>query len=331
MNQNWLTITNWENGKVLTKCFSGARGEIIIPEGVTEIASNAFFGCKYLTSIRIPDSVIEIKDETFCHCIQLKSVYIPDSVQRIGKHAFLGCKNLSDVQMYGMTCVDSQAFVDCVCNHTIWVPDGRPLDGTYRHRRFDGQRLVDNVIQIVVGVSEDMGESPKTIDAVHQAFASVNYDIDLFFLNQTYKTLSDERLSIRLLRQLLMLVSNEDARHLIEKNDFDLDTLRRLYFCQSSLSLWDVVATGVCDITDLLKFYSDEIGFKYLMYLVMSNHPYIYHTTFKRHPNCSREIRLQALEMLADKYFDQYANGLYNEWYYFREMQKDRELHGGIF
>ena len=55
-----------ENG-VLTK-YTGSGGDVIIPEGVTEIGREAFDGCANLTSVTIPGSVKEIDKRVFQGC-----------------------------------------------------------------------------------------------------------------------------------------------------------------------------------------------------------------------------------------------------------------------
>lgn len=70
------------------------KGEYHIPEGVTEIADGAFYGCLYLKSVVIPESVNRIGAEAFSHCLELESVNIPRSLKSIGAYAFKGCKQL---------------------------------------------------------------------------------------------------------------------------------------------------------------------------------------------------------------------------------------------
>ena len=63
-----------KNGK-LTK-YTGKGGDVVIPDGVTDIGDRAFTGCTGLTS-----------------------VVIPDSVTRIGSMAFWGCTSLTVIQV----------------------------------------------------------------------------------------------------------------------------------------------------------------------------------------------------------------------------------------
>ena len=68
--------------------------EYSIPEGVTSIGVEAFYGCSGLTSITIPNSVTSIGGYAFEGCSGLTSVTIPNSVTSIGVEAFDGCSSL---------------------------------------------------------------------------------------------------------------------------------------------------------------------------------------------------------------------------------------------
>ncbi len=55
----------------------------IIPNSVTSIGNQAFWGCKSLTSITIPSSVTSIGDMAFCCCSSLTSITIPTHITNI--------------------------------------------------------------------------------------------------------------------------------------------------------------------------------------------------------------------------------------------------------
>ena len=85
-------------GGVLTK-YTGPGGDVTIPDGVTEIGSNAFENCKALTGIVIPDSVTKIGMNAFRGCTGLKEVTVPDGVTSIEDYVFYHCEAMERVSL----------------------------------------------------------------------------------------------------------------------------------------------------------------------------------------------------------------------------------------
>lgn len=72
-------------------------GEVVIPDGITDIVAWAFSECK-LTSVQIPISVTSIGEGAFYKCNSLKNINsqnIPGSVTSIGRSAFYECPSLT--------------------------------------------------------------------------------------------------------------------------------------------------------------------------------------------------------------------------------------------
>lgn len=66
-NPLFYGATLYVNNEVVT--------DLVIPEGVTSIEKNAFYGCTTIKSITIPDSVTSIGESVFAGCGTLTSIY----------------------------------------------------------------------------------------------------------------------------------------------------------------------------------------------------------------------------------------------------------------
>ena len=83
------TVGGFENSTALT--------QVVIPEGVTEIADSAFASCTNLTYIKIPDTVTQVGASAFSQCSSLSSITLPDSLERMESAVFSGCTSLSSI------------------------------------------------------------------------------------------------------------------------------------------------------------------------------------------------------------------------------------------
>ena len=104
------------DGKSVTRIGNNAfekssAKEIVIPDSVTEIGSQAFSGCEKLTGVSIPNSVTTIRDRAFFGCNSLASITIPDSVTDIELQAFCNCTSLKEVTIpASVTDIGDEAF-----------------------------------------------------------------------------------------------------------------------------------------------------------------------------------------------------------------------------
>ena len=112
-------------------------GDIVIPETVTYnnktltvvgISSNAFSGCRGLSSVIIPKTVTYINDRAFEYCETLSSITIPNSVKYIGGNAFYKCENLNDI-VFEDGDEPLEWKYDEYTEHTIFY--GCPIDSLY--------------------------------------------------------------------------------------------------------------------------------------------------------------------------------------------------------
>lgn len=76
-----------ENG--IVRDGKACEGEIRIPDGCTEIASQAFYQNKKLTGLYIPDGVKSLGRYTVNGCLNLTYVRVPESVEKMGEGALV--------------------------------------------------------------------------------------------------------------------------------------------------------------------------------------------------------------------------------------------------
>lgn len=97
---------------------------VIIKDGITGIASNAFENCENLISVTIPGSVNGIGVGAFASCSSLANVVISEGVSRIGDYAFRDCENLTNVSIpSSVATIGDRAFSGCE-RLNVTIPDG---------------------------------------------------------------------------------------------------------------------------------------------------------------------------------------------------------------
>ena len=115
----------------LLLCYpAGKSGAYAIPDGVTTIYNEAFYGCESLTGVTIPDSVTEIRDSGFHSCTSLKDVSFGNGLTEIGDDAFCNCTALTAVTIPdGVTVIGDHAFFNCTALTAVTIPDSVELIG----------------------------------------------------------------------------------------------------------------------------------------------------------------------------------------------------------
>ena len=115
-------------GTVISIAYSAFYGSgltsVDIPNSVTTIGKDAFFGCSGLTSVNIPNSVTIIGDAAFQSCSSLTSVDIPNSITAIGNGVFAWCYGLTSVNIpNSVTTIGSWAFGECGGLTSVNIPN----------------------------------------------------------------------------------------------------------------------------------------------------------------------------------------------------------------
>ena len=143
---------------------------IDLPDTLTEIGSDAFYGCEQLRQITIPDSVdfigwaafqgtaitgitipegVEhIEPNTFSHCSELKRVDLPNSLQYIGQSAFYS-SGIERINLpKALDSIDYEAFAYCESLTEVDIPNCVTTIGNNAFRNCSGLtkvRLPDNL------------------------------------------------------------------------------------------------------------------------------------------------------------------------------------------
>ncbi len=100
---------------------SGMEGEVVVPQGTTEIQS--FAECDKITSIVLPEGVTSIGGEAFNNCTSLEKINLPDSVTYIAYTAFYNCSSLKTVRLPSqITEIAWSTFEYCESLEAIEIP-----------------------------------------------------------------------------------------------------------------------------------------------------------------------------------------------------------------
>ncbi|MBO7253208.1 MAG: leucine-rich repeat protein, partial [Oscillospiraceae bacterium] len=145
---------------------------LVVEEGITALAHNAFSNLKLLQSVTLPGSLKDMADNTFTNCyslitvnlgsgvtdigqssfgscVSLQEITIPSNVKLIDCYAFDGCKNLTNVTMEsGVEVIAKNAFRRCAALTEITLPD---TVHTIQYSAFESTGL--NMLTIPAGVT----------------------------------------------------------------------------------------------------------------------------------------------------------------------------------
>ena len=136
--------------------------ELIIPDGITSISANAFYGCSNITSLTIPNSVEFIGPDAFgCFgithvtipnkitylsgfnsCTNLKSITIPQTVTTIGMGAFYGCTGITSIEIPNSVTTIEQGAFGATSLSSVTIPNSVTSIGGHV---FDGCQKLTNV------------------------------------------------------------------------------------------------------------------------------------------------------------------------------------------
>ena len=142
-NEIGLGLKYSRNGRTIVGYDKNLYGKLLIPDGVEEIADNAFNGCDSITSVSFPKSLISIGYDAFAdcslekvmfsneikqidgfrNCCKLSEIFLPDSVDVIADYAFEGCTSLKKVTFPGeLKKIGIGVFKNCIELEDVCLP-----------------------------------------------------------------------------------------------------------------------------------------------------------------------------------------------------------------
>ena len=114
---NWLTRIALPDSvtEIADQAFWGCTGltQIALPAGLTKIETSAFSRCRGLTGIVLPPGLTQIASWAFTECTGLTRIDLPASVTKIGDHAFYWCTGLTEVTLPRVIEIGTDAFRGC--------------------------------------------------------------------------------------------------------------------------------------------------------------------------------------------------------------------------
>ena len=115
-------LTFVRGNRTLLKCSSRIES-CLIPEGVTEIYSNAFARCSKLLFTALPDSLTKIGHYAFSGCSAMEVIRIPENVSDLGNMAFNECSSLKEIAIpQSITKLNTKTFYRCISLEDIVIP-----------------------------------------------------------------------------------------------------------------------------------------------------------------------------------------------------------------
>lgn len=192
--------------------YKGNEKNLIVPEGIKEIAVMQLFGGERfgenLESITFPSTLKKIGKWAFEGCKNLKSVQLNDGLQEIGNHAFGGCFNLENILFPDSVLeVGKVAFISCVKIKTIKLPKNLKTISNYLFSHcisLQSVTIPENVISI--------GKAP---------FSGCN-ELKEIVIPKSVKSICDGALSYPGMKITL------ECSGFIQRGDYIIDTNSRL-------------------------------------------------------------------------------------------------------
>lgn len=108
-----------KNGEL--RRYSGLSVEVIIPDGVTKICTQAFKNSKNCERVIIPETVSEIEKEAFAYC-PATEINLPQGIKKISSFAFYSSAVRSLTVPSGVEEIEDNAYGECYSLESVYIP-----------------------------------------------------------------------------------------------------------------------------------------------------------------------------------------------------------------
>jgi hypothetical protein len=111
-----------------------------LPNSVTKIGSNAFYGCTKLTEVKLSENITTIEGSAFSNCTSLRTANLPARLETIGVYAFSKCA-LSEITIpSSVVSISQNAFGEITVASAV---------------TFNGRTLLENTSQTAKPIHAD--------------------------------------------------------------------------------------------------------------------------------------------------------------------------------
>ena len=225
--------------------YLGAESRVVIPEGITRIAEEAFAGNETIDKVILPESLREIGEEAFRGCLLLQTVALPQGLCRIGAGAFESCVKLLRMDIpAGVDVLADRTFRNCRVLQQVQLGEGLREIGEsvfYGCRGLKKIRLPENLAEIgrmafyrsglrEIGIpakAERVGSLAFAQSGLQKAFISGGHETGKYYGEDVFGDCS----------KLRTLVLEEGVCRIPDKFAFGCGALERIHLPQTLVSV----------------------------------------------------------------------------------------------
>ena len=98
--------------------------KVTLPKSLTHIGTKAFYQCEFMSEVNFAEGLTEIGEKAFQECYRLKKIILPDSLKIIGVEAFDRCDSVRELKLgNSVTTIGAKAFYGSGIISKLIIPD----------------------------------------------------------------------------------------------------------------------------------------------------------------------------------------------------------------